>query len=239
MTPDDFWDVDVDQPFDVGEDEAQPTLDPQGPSDSFDYGRLPDGEEIAVKIGPCEEAGSFWQKQLTDSSCGLVAQMTVASAILHMELDEGSVTGMAIAAGIFDPEFGTSPADMGKLLELLGIPVETRFDASIADIAEALERGESVLVGLDALEIWGPQYADGVPLELMAEQDGQFGDMGHAVWVTGLERAVDGDWYVVLNDSGHPEGRAAHVRMADFLNAWDDMGRHAITTCTRSSEVVA
>ena len=55
---------------------------------------------------------------------------------------------------------------MGKLLNELGIPTEQKYHANLEDIADALEKGDRVIVGLDANEIWNPMRdANGAAIE--------------------------------------------------------------------------
>ncbi|NJO65669.1 MAG: hypothetical protein HC836_48625 [Richelia sp. RM2_1_2] len=91
-------------------------------------------------------------------------------------------------------------------------------NASLEDIADALEKGDKIIVGLDANEIWSPlrDAMTGSPVE---QTNG-----GHAVWVTGIDTEPDGSVKIILNDSGTDSGQMKAVDAQDFLNAWDDYG---------------
>ena len=115
------------------------------------------------------------------------------------------------------------PEAVGNLLEYYGVPVDREYDTPLTDVFDALLRGDKVIVALNANEIWEPQAGpDGQPLELPVA--------GHAVWVTGMHQDDDGQWTVVLNDTGTPGGRQETVSLPDFMNAWDDFGRYAVMT---------
>ena len=89
------------------------------------------------------------------------------------------------------------------------------IETYLEDIANALEKGDRVIVALDANEIWSPlRDADGIPIE---QPNG-----GHAVWVTGIDPQADGSVKIILNDSGHPDGKMTAIDAVDFLNAWED-----------------
>jgi len=111
---------------------------------------------------------------------------------------------------------------VGKLLNELGVPTEQKYDSTLLDIADALEKGDRIIVGLDANEIWQPiRDKLGNPLEQT--------DAGHAVWVTGIDTKPDGSVKIILNDSGDPNGMMKVVDALDFLNAWEDYGNFLVT----------
>jgi hypothetical protein len=162
-----------------------------------------------------------WQQQDGQNSCAVVAQMGVYESITGVELSEEEVSKFAEANGLFDPEMGTFPDDVGKILNAFGLTTESHFDANLSDIAEALEKGDKVIVGLDANETWQPlRDANGNPIE---QEDG-----GHAVWVTGIDQLPDGSVKLILNDSGIPDGQMKVVDGVDFINAWDDFGNQIV-----------
>jgi hypothetical protein len=169
---------------------------------------------------PVEDA-QFWQKQNGANSCAVVAQISVFESITGEQISEDRAAEIAQANGWFDPEIGTRPGDVGKLLNELGIPTEQKYNATLEDIANALEKGDRVIVGLDANEIWNPIHdANGTPIEQA--------NAGHAVWVTGMEAQPDGTVKLILNDSGHPNGKMVSVDARDFLNAWEDNGNFMV-----------
>jgi hypothetical protein len=170
---------------------------------------------------PIEDA-DCWQEQEGTNSCAVVAQVGVYESITGIKLSEAEACQTAADNGWYDPESGTVPNNVGKFLATMGIPTEQSYDATLVDLADALERGDKVIVGLDANEISNP-IADpvtGLPLE---QANG-----GHAVWVTGIDRDPDGTVKIILNDSGTPDGRMKAVEVEDFLNAWEDYGNFLV-----------
>jgi len=166
----------------------------------------------------------FIHMQEGTNSCAVASQKEVLDS-LGIEVPEIELSYMAYQNGWFDPSSGTMPDDMGKILEAFNIPVERGYDHSLTDMYNALEHGEKVIVGLNANEIQNPQYDEaGNPVEQQVT--------GHAVWVTGLYQDDNGDWFVVMNDSGRPDGAGVTVTAEDFMNAWNDFGNFAVITNT-------
>ena len=166
---------------------------------------------------PFEDA-DCWQRQESSTSCAVVAQIGVYESITGNEISEAEACQIAQENGWYDPESGTSGENIGKFLEYWGIPTKQRYDATLVDIADALERGDKVIVGLDANEIWYPARdpQTGSPIEQS--------NAGHAVWITGIDPEPDGSFKIILNDSGTADGQMKAVDAEDFLNAWGDYG---------------
>lgn len=164
---------------------------------------------------PIAEA-EHWQQQQGDNSCAVVAQAGVLESITGVDITEAEACEIAEANGWFDPETGTTPENIGKFLEHYGVACEKSYNANLEEIADALSKGDKVIVGLDANEIWYPvrDPMTGSPVE---QTNG-----GHAVWVTGINTEPDGSVKIILNDSGTPDGQMKVVDALDFLNAWED-----------------
>lgn len=166
-------------------------------------------------IGDPLQEYSHWHLQNGQNSCAVVAQMEVYESITGNHVSEEQLSHLAQAHGWYDPESGTPPNCIGKVLNELGVETEHVDNASLTDLAKALDGHEKVIVAVNANELWHPQHdAHDVPLH----QTGQ----GHAVWVTGIDVAPDGSATVYLNDSGTPNGDMEAVDARDFLNAWHD-----------------
>ena len=100
--------------------------------------------------------------------------------------------------------------------------------ATLADLESALSQGRGVIVGVDAEELWTPGFEadDDTAVGDTAGIPGQDGN--HAVQVIGIDRTEGGDPRVVLNDPGHPDGRAVSVSAEEFLDAWQDADNFAV-----------
>jgi hypothetical protein len=166
--------------------------------------------------GTPNEDSVYWRQQEGNYSCAVVAQISVYESITGEYISETAAANYAQAQGWFDPNGGTTLEYADSLLDVLGIPTEEYKNATIDTIAQALYQGDKVIVWLDASEIWDPVYSTtGEPME----QD----DLGHAVWVTGIQQFSDGSIDIYLNDSGTPDGQLSAVGYGDFMNAWNDI----------------
>jgi hypothetical protein len=131
----------------------------------------------------------------------VVAQGSIIEEITGYDVDQGEATAWLAEHGGYDPQAGTMPEDLTRLLDAYAVPNQMGFH-TVDDLYEALARGGKVIVALDADELGG-----------------------RAVWLTDIGYdAHDSAWKVVLNDPGHEHGRASVVRLADFVPAFADFG---------------
>lgn len=184
----------------------------------------PGAEELGAYTGGApEQDAAYWHHQEGQNSCAVAGQCGILESITGQSIDESQMAEIAETNGWYDPARGTYPSDAGKLLEFHGIPCDSGHHRDLMDIVDALDRGEKVMVGLDANEIWTPQYdPSGVPLDQP--------DAGHAVWVTGYRVSDDGTFQFITNDTGIADGAARPVDLDDFINAWDDYDNFATIT---------
>lgn len=227
---DSFAPVDPFTPF-APVDVLQP-LDPVPPPELlvpqlFDVGPLPavDPHEpgsLVDAAGNASASDDHWHSQGNEQGCAVVAQGSIIEEVTGWPFDLEKAGQWLSAQGWYDPATGTAPQDCGRLLDAYGI-AHTDGPASVEQLYDALQRGDHVMVALDANEIWYPQEGpDGRPLD-------QPGSSGHAVRVTEIGcDPVDGEWKVVVNDSAHPGGRANTLDLADFLQATDDFGGFSV-----------
>jgi hypothetical protein len=180
---------------------------------------------------PIQDA-DFWQEQTSPTSCAVVAQISVFESITGVDLSETDVCRFAEANGWYDPETGTKPDAVGEILNALGVPTEQHYDATLEELANALERGDKVIVALDANEIWTP-LKDPITNALIEQSDA-----GHAVWVTGIDQQADGSLKIILNDSGTPDGQMKVVDAEDFLNAWSDFSNQLVVAHVPQQSVI-
>ena len=163
---------------------------------------------------PITEA-NYWRQQEGSASCAIVAQISIYESLTGQRITESSASEVAYQQGWFDPVTGTPEPYIGYILEDLGIETFQMNDATLETLEYALSIGDKPIVGLDANEIWYPQYD---LYNNPVEQE----DAGHAVWVTGIDYQTDGSVDIILNDSGHPNGSTSVVDYHDFMNAWQD-----------------
>jgi hypothetical protein len=171
--------------------------------------------ENTIEYGDPLIDGDYWQEQKSDYSCAVVAQACIYESLTGQRISEADASDYANQQGWFDPERGTSLEDTGNLLEDWGIETYTPQNASFANLENALARGDKPIVGVDGNEIWYPQSdRQGNSLEQS--------DVGHAVWVTGIDYQSNGSASIIVNDSGDPNGSSSVIEYDDFMNAWSD-----------------
>lgn len=177
-----------------------------------------DAGDVVTGVGAPQLDANFWHDQGPEGACAVVAQGSIIEQLTGVPFDQARATAWLAERGWYDPVAGTRPEDLTRLLDAYGIPTTVGAE-TVTGLYDALAAGRKVMVTLDANEIWHPRHdpLTGAPHEWLRPA-------GHAVWVTGIEFDRQDGWQVVLNDSGHPDGRASTVALADFLNAWDDYG---------------
>lgn len=180
------------------------------PATLYEHSWEPEG--FSGSGDPCGLA-PFHRAQAADDTCAVVAQVSVLESVTGEYVSESDAVARAEDLGLYAPGEGTTASQIGKLLESYGVDVERREQCDLVGLAEALERGDRVIVAVNADEISRPmrdQNGDVVP---------QYQSGGHAVWVTGLD-VQDGKLTVILNDPGTPEGAMKAVSIDDFTHAW-------------------
>ncbi len=161
-----------------------------------------------------------WRLQQTPATCAIVSQQMILEQF-GIEVSEAQLMYEAMSYGWFTPA-GTSPEDVGALLELHGVGTHTVYGGDVESLAMELAKGHKVIVGVDSGEIWGQDFF----FEDWLKGDG----VDHAIVVTGIDVSDPDNPMVYINDPGDPNGAAKAYPLADFLDAWDDSGRMYVAT---------
>ncbi len=163
---------------------------------------------------PLSDIG-YWRQQQGNFSCAVVAQISIYQSLTGQYIPEDVACNYAQQQGWFDPATGTLIPNIGHILNAWGIGTYQQYNASLSSLEHALAMGDKPIVALDANEIWYPQSdIYGNPLEQV--------DVGHAVWVTGIDYELDGSIGIVINDSGTSYGMPSVVEYHNFMNSWQD-----------------
>jgi hypothetical protein len=111
---------------------------------------------------------------------------------------------------------GTSPEDMGKLLEKYGIETHTNYSGDIASVIDELSRGHKIIVPVNSTELW-----NGVS---WWQRLTGFHNTGadHAIVVTGVDFSDQAHPQVIVNDPGMPGGGSQAYPLEHFLESWND-----------------
>ena len=153
-----------------------------------------------------------WECQGVDGPCAIYAQKFVIEEFTGQEIDAQEMIEIAEQNGWYNE--GTAIEDLNKMLNYCGIENEMSFDNDFHDIADCLNEGGRVIVGIDADEIWWGENDVFSPGE----------DPNHAVEVIGIDYSNPEEPMVILNDSGIPDGCGVMVPYNTFMDAWADSG---------------
>ena len=175
------------------------------------------GAEIAGN--PSEDA-SFWHRQEHPMSCAVVCQEFVAEGLLKEEYSEERMRAFARRQGWFS-EDGTTPEDVGKLLEAMGLEVRREENCGLEDIVEVLENGGKVMASVNSMVLQNPLY----------RQLPGF-TANHMVEVTGVDRSDPAHVRISINDPGVENGAGIVYSLERFETAWNT-GNHFMVSAYR------
>ncbi len=162
------------------------------------------------------------QQQYSDT-CAIKSQQLILNDF-GIPITEDQLVQQAETLNIYHQgQGGTSPDDVGKLLEINGVSCTQHENASIYDLTSALAKGEKVIIGVDSGELW-----DGGTITKL--KDSFIGEQAdHALIVAGIDTTDPNDVQVILTDPGTGQ-EGARYPIAQFLDAWHDSGNFMVTT---------
>ena len=96
-------------------------------------------------------------RQLYSDTCAIKSQQLILQDF-GLNITEDQLRHEAMMNGWYNG--GTSPADVGKLLELHGIGVSQYDNANIFNLVNELSLGHKVIVGVDSGELWEDNVMD-------------------------------------------------------------------------------
>lgn len=228
MIDDDFGEL-VEYDFQPNFDDLAPDLD------SDVHGQDWVSMESLDAIAPLDDYqfigdpdGTGYIAQTTPFTCAVVSQQMilndfgVVSPGTGQPLSEAELVYVATTNGWLHD--GTSPDDMGKLLEYYG--VSNHHGYGIDNMAEELRQGHKVIVGVDSAELWNTDnrlfndFKDYIA--------GEVAD--HAIVVKGIKFDGQGEPVVVVNDPGNPYGAGNEYALSVFMDAFEDGRCHYVAT---------
>ena len=166
-----------------------------------------------IEAHDVEEAVEEWHVQENDYSCAVCSQQFIINEFMDLNLTEEQLCKIAEAQGWLNPELGTSPRDVGNLLELFGIDTHTSYEGNMNDIKNTLDQGGRVIVAVDSAVLRTEGYGN-YPV---------YG-MDHAIEVIGIDDSNPNDIRVIINDSGIENGGGLTVSYLEFMEAWQPSG---------------
>jgi hypothetical protein len=182
-------------------------------------------------------AAQYWQPQLADDSCGLMAVADVVGQVTgHLPTEQemvqlGETTPSPSHPGpiYLDPDApgggeGISYGDLVVLLNHFGIPSTATYSAvagqtglatGLPAVEQYLGQGRKIIAFVNSAIIW-------------RDDEEQHDDSDHFLVITGVDTVAD---MVHLNDSGAEEnGGNEQVPIDTFLAAWDTGDETMIVT---------
>ncbi len=179
------------------------------------------GEGDETILGNPEKDMETWHMQDSDVSCAVCCQEFIAEQVTGQEFTEQEFCDLAERQGWFDPETGTAPEDVGKILEYMGFDVTHQEGVTVQELAQMLENGEKVIVGVNNMVLMNPKLANVPGMSV-----------NHAVQVIGIDMTDPKNIQVILNDPGVPNGRGIRHRLDEFEAAWSK-GNHFTISATK------
>lgn len=176
-------------------------------------------DRLGVLHGSPESVADDWFLQRDQGYCLPASVTQVLSEVTGQDFSDESVVMAAVEElGLPFDASGMSMGDGVTLLDYFGIDAEIESGLTVDDLEGFLDQGRSVILGVDAFNIW-----EGRDNPVQNPDD----TANHALLITGID-AENG--YVVLSDPGNPDGNEDVVPLSDFLEAWSDSGNAAIVT---------
>ena len=176
-------------------------------------------------IGTPDADSSFFPGQQSyPDTCAIRCQEFVLEQFTGMDFDETALVQECQQNGWYAPGGGTSPEDVGNLLEAHGVAVNRYANANIFNLASELAQGHKVIIGVDSGELWKQH-------PILENIEDFFGINGadHAVVISGIDTSDPNQTYVIVSDPGTGEA-VARYPMEQFLDAWQDSDFFMVAT---------
>ena len=176
-------------------------------------------------LGVPNAQADFWDMQEFADNCEPTAESFIIRQFGYDNISTNDFAYISNANGWYQPGGGTSPDDIGNMMDMFGIENHTYSNASIENLASELMEGHGVIVGVRADQLWeqGPLQelwnwlADIFGFDNPIDQPAD-----HAVCVTGIDMSDPDNPMVILNDPGHPNGQGASYPLDRFMDAWEN-----------------
>lgn len=156
--------------------------------------------------------------QLYNDTCAIKSQQLILQDF-GINLTEDQLRDEAAMYGWYNGG-GTSTQDVGKLLELHGVPVTQYENANIFNLVNELSQGHKVIVGVDSGELWHDNIADMIFEDNIAD---------HALIVSGIDTSDPNNVKVILTDPGTGDFLKEYP-MDEFVDAWQDSNCVMVST---------
>jgi len=160
--------------------------------------------------------------QLYPDTCAIKSQQLILNEFGY-NISEDQLVQEALNNGWYQPGSGTSAANVGKLLELHGLPVAQYENANIFNLVNELAQGHKVIVGVDSGELWNNGFWERMEDKIVGEQ------ADHALVVSGIDTTDPNNVKVIVTDPGNGD-YCRKYSMEQFVDAWQDSNCFMVTT---------
>ncbi len=175
-------------------------------------------------IGNPFDQADYWQLQIEPDNCAVAAETSILNQF-GIDLSQEDACYISASHGWYQPGEGTSPDEVGNLMDLYNIPNHRVMNATVQDLAAELRQGHGVIVGVRSDQLWDTGSA-GEFWNWLCKASGldtpEFSPADHAVVVTGINTSDPSNPMVILNDSGDPNGQAHSYPLDRFMDAWQN-----------------
>lgn len=162
------------------------------------------------------------QQQYPDT-CAIKSQQLILNEY-GIDVNEDQLVQFSYDHGWYNGDgSGTSPEDVGNLLESANIPVTRQADANVFNLVSELSQGHKVIVGVDSGELWDNKFAGW----LNDFFNGNTPD--HALVVAGIDTSDPDNVMVIVDDPGTGEYHKAYP-LDQFMDAWSDSECYMVST---------
>lgn len=170
--------------------------------------------------------------QCAPDNCAVEAERAIINMFTETPLTQQDAIYISSTNGWYQPGVGTSPTNIGNMMEMFNIPNHSVMDASVTDLARELAQGHGVIVGVDSNEMWDQGPLADLKSWMSTNLGIDFGDTAanHAVVVTGIDVTDPGNPMVIINDSGIPDGQGSAYPLEKFMHCWEDSGFYYTAT---------
>ena len=187
-------------------------------------------DRSVIQVGDIDHARQVWEQQGHNQfgfqgTCGL-ASIAAELRLFGVQISEREVVDYAVANGLC--ELSLDPAKAGgvtfdqqvQILQHFGVPAHAQFILGNAEVADAIARGQGVLVSLNAGPLWYEECADYITTQGLVDAFGNHLN-NHGVEVVGYDvdpktKEITGFF---VNDTGVPNGAAHFVSAEAFGRA--------------------
>lgn len=179
------------------------------PAEVYDTAEVADTVEERYDV---DEATDTWHVQTEPYSCANACQEFIIDEYLNIDVQEEDLNAYARENNWLQ-EGGTSLEDVGNLLEAYGIETHRYMNADFADIKEALNNGDRVIVAVYNAAL-DEDWSDSTPVVTA----------NHAIEVIGVDDSDPNNVKVIINDPGVEDGCGKVVSLDTFNQARDGSG---------------